>query len=233
MAADEQARLDALEAESRRLRDLAEQQEEAERQEKERKLAEVREFEARLQRETEEALKRESELAAERKATEAKEAEEAMQRESERLDAELAIRLAHENQNVVLESAPKEPKKWEENALSKYTHSELREFMNTTQGEGEVFWRWLQISTCFRYGLFASLSSRISSSHAFLQWMEIQVSPFEACSTCNHQSNFSRIASFDPSKNCRTQATLFPRSFGNSDPLKRCCSRKGFLVLSF
>uniref|UniRef100_A0AC34G0V5 Myosin motor domain-containing protein n=1 Tax=Panagrolaimus sp. ES5 TaxID=591445 RepID=A0AC34G0V5_9BILA len=129
IVAEEQARLEAIEAETLRQRQLAEQ-EERERQEKEAKLAEVREFEARLQREAEEAKVREAEFEAQRKEKQEKEAQEALKRESERLDGELAQRLAHENKDVVLEGNQKELRAVGENDLSKYTHSELREMMN-------------------------------------------------------------------------------------------------------
>lgn len=82
----------------------------------------------------EEAKKREAELEIQRKENAAKEAEAALKRESERLDGELAQRLAHENKDVVLEGNQKELRAVGENDLSKYTHSELREMMNNATG---------------------------------------------------------------------------------------------------
>ena len=106
------------------------EQEERERLEHEAHLAEVQELEARLNLKKVEVIKREAELEWKRKAKEAQEAEEALKRGSERLDGELAQRLAHENQDVVLDGTPKT----DVSVHSKYTHSELREIMNTTSG---------------------------------------------------------------------------------------------------
>uniref|UniRef100_A0A7E4VJX7 Myosin motor domain-containing protein n=1 Tax=Panagrellus redivivus TaxID=6233 RepID=A0A7E4VJX7_PANRE len=137
IVAEEQAKIQAIEQEGIRLKELMEA-EARERAEHEARIAEIRELEAQRQREREETRKREEEEQAAKLIAAAKEEEEAKRRESERLDFELAQRLAVENQGVAVDEAPKStnssvasgPKPI--NELAKYTHAELRKILNST-----------------------------------------------------------------------------------------------------